>query len=75
MDRKFDIVLLGATGFTGKLGAEYMVKNLAKGTRWAIAGRSSSKLEGLSEALKIADVGGKSLLYSWIAVFSIKIPG
>ena len=75
MDRKFDIVLLGATGFTGKLGAEYMTKNLPKGTRWAIAGRSSSKLGELSEALKIADVGGKSFLCSWIAVLSTETPG
>jgi short subunit dehydrogenase-like uncharacterized protein len=58
MSRKFDIVLLGATGFTGRLCVEYMAKVLPKGTKWAIAGRSRSKLEVLSQTMKIADNGG-----------------
>lgn len=43
--RKFDLVLFGATGFTGKLVAESVVRNHAKdGLRWALAGRNSEKL-------------------------------
>lgn len=44
-DREFDIVLFGATGFTGKLVAEYLAKQQPK--KWAIAGRNRQKLEAL----------------------------
>ncbi|MBA3540354.1 MAG: saccharopine dehydrogenase NADP-binding domain-containing protein [Deltaproteobacteria bacterium] len=46
MARDFDLVVFGATGFTGKLVAEYIAKH-GTGTRWAIAGRTQSKLEAL----------------------------
>lgn len=42
MAREFDIIVYGATGFTGRLVAEYLVQ---QGTpRWAMAGRSPEKL-------------------------------
>ena len=42
MAREFDIIVYGATGFTGRLVAEYLVQ---QGTpRWAMAGRSPAKL-------------------------------
>jgi len=48
-DRKYDIVLLGATGFTGKLATTHLVKTYGVGkdsnVRWAIAGRNAAKLE------------------------------
>ena len=49
MKRKFDIILWGASGFTGKLIAEYFLKEygLDKTLRWAIAGRNKTKLEDL----------------------------
>jgi len=40
--RDFDIIVYGATGFTGRLVAEYLVGKGA--TRWAMAGRSLDKL-------------------------------
>jgi short subunit dehydrogenase-like uncharacterized protein len=44
-DRDYDIVLLGATGFTGGLTAEYLARRLnGTTTRWAIAGRNRDKL-------------------------------
>jgi short subunit dehydrogenase-like uncharacterized protein len=43
--RELDIVLFGATGFTGALTAEYLARNGPDGLRWAIAGRSLDKLE------------------------------
>ena len=45
-DRPHDIVLFGATGFTGALTAEYLASN-AGGARVALAGRNRSKLEKL----------------------------
>ena len=43
-ERDYDIVLFGATGFTGALTAEYLARNAGPDTRWALAGRSQSKL-------------------------------
>ena len=43
--RDFDVVIFGASGFTGRLVAEYMHRTYAGGDlRWAIAGRSREKL-------------------------------
>ncbi len=49
--RDYDIVLFGATGFTGGLTAEYLAKNAPEGTRWAIAGRDPRRLAAVSERL------------------------
>ena len=48
--RDFDLVLLGATGFTGKLVAQYLAKHRMK---WALAGRSREKLEEVRASLGI----------------------
>ncbi|GGO87646.1 saccharopine dehydrogenase family protein [Wenjunlia tyrosinilytica] len=50
-DRPHDLVLFGATGFTGELTAEYLARNAPPGCRWALAGRSVAKLEALRERL------------------------
>jgi short subunit dehydrogenase-like uncharacterized protein len=50
-DRDHDIVIFGATGFTGALTAEYMAGNAPAETRWALAGRSVGKLEGVRDRL------------------------
>ncbi len=44
-DRQYDLVLFGATGFTGVLTAEYLARSAPAGTRWALAGRNRQKLE------------------------------
>jgi short subunit dehydrogenase-like uncharacterized protein len=44
-EREYEIVLFGATGFTGTLTAEYLAAHGDPGTRWALAGRNRSKLE------------------------------
>lgn len=51
--REFDVILWGATGFTGKLVAEYLLQTYGVGgtLRWAIGGRNPSKLEELRAAL------------------------
>ena len=45
--REFDIIVYGATGFTGRLVAEYLVQHYggrADAPKWAMAGRSADKL-------------------------------
>ncbi|MBA2400891.1 MAG: saccharopine dehydrogenase NADP-binding domain-containing protein [Bradyrhizobium sp.] len=54
---KFDIVVYGATGFTGQLIAEYLAKQY-KGDgnlRWAMAGRSPDKLAAVRDAIGAPD--------------------
>lgn len=43
--RAHDLVLFGATGFTGRLVAEYLAEHAPEGLRWALAGRDAAKLE------------------------------
>ncbi|KAM0504430.1 hypothetical protein ACHAP8_002839 [Fusarium lateritium] len=50
---KFNIVLLGATGYTGRLCAAYMARVLPEAIPWAIAGRSKVKLEKLYKDLEL----------------------
>ena len=50
-ERPYDIVLFGATGFTGGLTAEYLAANAPGKTRWALAGRSQVKLEQVRRRL------------------------
>ncbi len=46
-ERKYDVVVLGATGFTGALTAEYLARHAPAQTRWAVAGRNQAKLEAV----------------------------
>ena len=50
-DRDLDLVLFGATGFTGGLTADYLADAAPAGLRWAIAGRSADKLEAVRRRL------------------------
>ncbi len=48
-DKKFDLIIWGATGFTGQLVVEYLWKNYGSSAiKWAIAGRDAKKLEEIS---------------------------
>jgi len=49
--REHDLVLFGATGFTGALTAEYLARNAPADCRWALAGRNQGKLEQLRDRL------------------------
>ena len=50
--REFDIVLYGATGFVGKLTAEYLYLAQAGGdARIALAGRSTERLRAVRDTL------------------------
>lgn len=55
LPRDFDIVVYGATGFTGALVAEYLQTHHSE-IRWAIAGRSPSKLESVKKQLGNAEL-------------------
>jgi len=57
-DRAYDVVLLGATGYTGQLTAEYLATRLAgtSGT-WAIAGRSRDRLDRIRD--RVAALGSE----------------
>lgn len=52
--REFDIVIYGASGFTGRLVAEYMLACEGLGLRWAMAGRSLDKLAQVRDAIGAA---------------------
>jgi short subunit dehydrogenase-like uncharacterized protein len=49
--RRYDIVLLGATGFTGRLTAEYLARHIPSELSWAVAGRDIGRLEQLGSQL------------------------
>ncbi len=51
-DRPYDIVVYGATGYTGRLVAEYLAHHYqGKGPKWAMAGRSADKLAEVRELI------------------------
>lgn len=53
MSRTYDLILLGATGFTGRLVAEYLLRTYGvdKALKWAMAGRDRAKLERVRREL------------------------
>ena len=63
-EREFDVVIYGASGYTGKLVAEYMHQHYGddESIKYAIAGRNKEKLEavkhdlGLSSDISILEV-------------------
>lgn len=55
MSRDYQIVVWGATGFTGRLVVEYLQDNYNDQIRWAIAGRDIQKLQVIKEQLRISD--------------------
>jgi short subunit dehydrogenase-like uncharacterized protein len=73
---KFDIIVYGATGFTGQLVAEYLAAHYTGNTdpKWAMAGRSLDKLASVRDAigapadtaLIVADAGDPASLKAMI---------
>jgi len=49
--RQYDVVLFGATGFTGGLTADYLAAHAPAEMRWALAGRNRSKLDAVAARL------------------------
>ncbi|TXD38636.1 hypothetical protein FRC98_05100 [Lujinxingia vulgaris] len=78
MGREFDVVVFGATGFTGRLVARYLAQNAGERS-WAVAGRNEAKLSALVDELGalapgagepkvvVADVGDEGSLRAMAA--------
>lgn len=49
--RPYDLIVFGATGFTGRLVAEYLLGHAPSELRWAVAGRNAAKLETIKAEL------------------------
>ena len=70
---EFDVILFGATGFTGQLAAAYIDEQYGNKVKWAIAGRSKERLERVAGACAsrprviIADSGDRSSLEQMVA--------
>lgn len=54
MASEFDVIVYGATGYTGRLVAEYIAHAYPSGIRWAMAGRSLSKLQDVRAEMGIS---------------------
>ena len=63
---KYDFVIYGATGFTGKLVVEYAINQYANNKKisWAIAGRNNEKLEHVQEKYNLPSNIGKIVVDS-----------
>ncbi len=51
-NRQYELIVLGATGYTGKLVAEWVTTHLPEDLKWAIAGRNAKKLHAVVDDLK-----------------------
>lgn len=56
--RPYDLVVFGATGFTGKMVAQHLAKTygMNKTVKWAIAGRSRAKLQAVAKDIGMPDL-------------------
>lgn len=59
--RRLDIVMFGATGFTGGLTAEYLARHAGANVRWALAGRNLDKLAAVRKRLIAINSACKTL--------------
>ena len=55
--RPYDLVLFGATGFAGRLTAEYLARAVPPTASWALAGRNRRKLELVRDQLGVLWTG------------------
>lgn len=57
-EREFDVIVWGATGFTGRLVAEYLLTRYGddESLTWAMAGRSEAKLRAVAAELGADDI-------------------
>lgn len=54
-NREFDVIIYGATGFTGRLVAEYMDNEYGSSVKWAMAGRSMDKLVSVRDEMGVSE--------------------
>ena len=61
MDREYDIIVWGATGFTGRLVVDYMAEQQANSNlKWAVGGRNPQKLQQMLAGRDVAMVSADS---------------
>jgi short subunit dehydrogenase-like uncharacterized protein len=60
-EAEYDIVLFGATGFTGELTAQALLSRMPPGARWALAGRDQASLAAVRERLAAIDPAAAEL--------------
>lgn len=54
-DKSFDIILIGATGFTGQRAAKYLRDNAPESLKWGIAARNPEKISDIAQSLSVPD--------------------
>lgn len=81
MQRTHDLIVFGATGFTGRLAALHLARTAAPSLRWAIGGRSADKLAAVAAELSALRgspvpvvVGVEAVAASAVAVLSTAGP-
>jgi len=68
----FDIIIYGATGFTGTLAARYVDSEYGSKVKYALGGRNQAKLEALKDKynltcdIVVADSGDKTALIAMV---------
>ena len=55
-EKEFSLVVYGASGFTGRLVAEYLAAQYGDNLKWAMAGRNEEKLKSVREEVGAGDV-------------------
>ncbi|KAI0434040.1 Saccharopine dehydrogenase-domain-containing protein [Xylaria sp. FL1042] len=55
--REYDILLIGATGYTGSLAVQQIARHFPADLRWVIAGRCETKLQRLRESISAISAG------------------
>src|SRR3546814_6170961 len=51
--KEFDIIVCGATGYTGQLACEHLARSYGSELRWAMAGRDMAKLRSIQARFKV----------------------
>lgn len=69
IEREYNLILLGATGYTGKLTAQYIFKSLPLDLKWAIAGRNKQKLQEVADSRKPLDPSRPAVGKLWTPSF------
>ena len=56
-NKKFDLIVWGSTGYTGKLVCEYIFKNYKDtNLKWALGGRNELKIKRLISSLELNSI-------------------
>src|SRR3546814_1304312 len=51
--KEFDIIVCGATGYTGQLACEHLARSYGSELRWAMAGRDMTKLRSIQARFEV----------------------